>query len=297
MTRLFHKYFKSNAQFIVFVLVGFTCGLYYWHSYAKLRCSAIFSRAETSTTDRLFYDHFSYRTGSACRNGTSPIFLTISILSSFERLKLYLPAILETWLLTTDREVEVILFLEENSTTREDWIKSFFSELNRNQPIQACFYIVKLKHVENDYPPQKKSFFAMKYLHTFYRQRTQWLLRLDDNAYVHVEELVHWLKSIDHRRTLYLGQCGFGRKTGPAIQCPPGKVRPTIRSHWISCSVVLVLLHGWRWSDPFTTNADGTRPMARPMLGEWNSDETRGRGIGSMHTESHSHRLFQCLWC
>lgn len=245
MTRLFHKYFKSNAQFIVFFLVGFTFGLHYWHSYAKLRCSATFSRTETSTINRFFYDHFSYRTGSNCRNGTSSIFLTISILSSFERLTLYLPAILETWLLTTDREVEVILFLEENSTTSEDWIKRLFSELNRNQPTQACFYIVKLKHVENDYPPQKKSFYAMKYLHAFYRQRTQWLLRLDDNAYVHVGELVHWLKSIDHRRTLYLGQCGLGRTAGPAIQFPPGKVRPAIRSNWISCSVVLVFLHGW----------------------------------------------------
>ena len=64
----------------------------------------------------------------------------------------------------------------------------------------------------------------MKFIYTFYQQRTSWLLRLDDNAYVNIEKLLKWLKSIDHNQPLYIGQGGTGRQNGPAIHFPPGKV-------------------------------------------------------------------------
>ncbi len=64
----------------------------------------------------------------------------------------------------------------------------------------------------------------MKFIYTFYQHRTLWLLRLDDNAYVNIEELIKWLKSIDHKQALYIGQGGSGRQNGPAIHFPTGQV-------------------------------------------------------------------------
>ncbi|CAF1211934.1 unnamed protein product [Adineta ricciae] len=154
-------------------------------------------------------------------NDQAKLFLTIAVLSSHERLNDYLPAILETWALTTTMEIEIVIFLEETSSTNVDFLDRIFSTLNTD--ILACLYIVKLKHVENHYPPQKKSFYAMKFLYTFYQHRTSWVLRLDDNAYVHIEKLIPWLKSIDHRQALYIGQGGTGRRNGPAVHFPPEK--------------------------------------------------------------------------
>jgi chondroitin sulfate synthase len=125
--------------------------------------------------------------------------------------------------LLTTNEIEIILFLEEKSMINEESIEKIFFQLNQHQQIQACLFLVKLKYVENIYPPQKKSFYAMKFLYTFYQQRTFWLLRLDDNAYVNIEKLLPWLKSIDHQRALYIGQSGSGRRNGPPIHLPDGQ--------------------------------------------------------------------------
>ncbi len=163
----------------------------------RLHCSRSENRLKSS-----FYNHFQYRTIQTCQNDRSKLFLTIAILSSFERLLISLPSILNTWALDTTHEIEIIIFLEEKSLITEESIEKIFFHLNQNLQIQACLFIVKLKYVENIYPPQKKSFYAMKFLYTFYSQRTFWFLRLDDNAYVNIEKLLPWLKSIDYQRAL-----------------------------------------------------------------------------------------------
>ncbi|CAF5222120.1 unnamed protein product, partial [Rotaria magnacalcarata] len=118
-------------------------------------------------------------------------------------------------------EIEIIVFIEEKSSTTEESIQKIFLKLNQN--IKACLFIVKLKNVENSYPPQKKSFYAMKFIYAFYRHRTSWLLRLDDNAYVNIDELTKWLKSINSKENLYIGQGGSGRRNGVPIHFPSGK--------------------------------------------------------------------------
>ncbi|UJR22100.1 hypothetical protein I4U23_025166 [Adineta vaga] len=200
--------------------IGFFFGLSYWQLIIGQHCLSILSESHIHQTSS-FYSHFQYRTMQTCYNDQSKIFLTIAVLSSYERLNDYLPAILETWALTTTAEIEIIIFVEENSSGNEDYLDKLFSTLSSN--IQSCLFIVKLKHVENSYPPQKKSFYAMKFLHTFYQQRTSWILRLDDNAYVNIQQLLPWLKSIDHRQALYIGQGGTGRRNGPAVHFPLGK--------------------------------------------------------------------------
>ena len=215
MSRISSNYLKSSFCVISFFLLGFLVGRSYW---PHIGCTTTRVHRRSS-----FYDHFPYRTIETCRTDRSKLFLTIAVLSSFERLAIYLPSILNTWALTSTNTIEIIIFLEEKSFHSKESPEKIFFQFNANSSIQACLFLVQLKHVENTYPPQKKSFYAMKFLHIFYEQRTSWFLRLDDNAYVNLEKLYRWLNSIDHRRALYIGQSGSGRRNGSAIYFPPGE--------------------------------------------------------------------------
>jgi len=206
------------------VLVGFVIGFYFGQQILFHYCLKQLSVDEDISIYRTyFYEHFQYKTNSTCHVNRMKPFLTVAILSSFERLTVYLPAIIQTWLLTTTVDVEIIVFLEEQSQINQDYLNRYFFSLINYSNISSCFYIVQLKHVQNEYPPQKKSFYAMKYLYTFYSSRTSWILRLDDNAYVNIPRLIPWLKSLDHEQIFYIGQGGNGRRQGPAIYFPPGK--------------------------------------------------------------------------
>ena len=209
------------------LIIGFLSGfLFQWFA-------AIDVCLPTKSTGASFYEHFPHRTKSSCRNANEHRVLTVAVLSSHERILEYLPAMLETWMINSERSIEMIIFLEEDrAATNERFLSSTFDRLNNVSTIAACLYVVQLKHVIYEYTPQKKSFHAMKFLWSYYRHRTSWILRLDDNAYVHLPRLLSWLKSIDHRQTLYIGQGGTGRRTGPAIHFPPGQVsrRKTFRS-------------------------------------------------------------------
>jgi hypothetical protein len=224
MSRISYSCLKFSLYFLCFFIIGFVLGTHYWPTLVQVRCLLSVIPTTTFQEKYSFYEHFQYRTVNTCQNESSKIFLTIAIISSHERLLIYLPSMLETWMSIATIEIEMIIFVEEESFGTEDFIQKLFFQLNKNQTIKSCLYIVKLKHVQNEYPPQKKSFYAMKFMYEYYRQRTSWLLRLDDNAYVNVEELSKWLTSIEHRRPLYIGQSGAGRRNGPAIHFPPGQV-------------------------------------------------------------------------
>ncbi|XP_013068592.2 chondroitin sulfate synthase sqv-5-like [Biomphalaria glabrata] len=72
--------------------------------------------------------------------------------------------------------------------------------------------VIQLKGVkENDYPPQKKSFAMVEYMSEHFAPHYKWLIRADDDVYMKVDELVRFLKSVDDRRPLYIGQPGFGK--------------------------------------------------------------------------------------
>lgn len=224
MRRIARSILKHGLFVLCFFFVGFFIGINYWQIFVRIHCPPLVTPFSISSS---FYNHFNYRTIRTCSNGSSKLFLTIAVLSSYERLFIYLPAIFETWALNSSNEVEIIFFLEEKFNGTEHLIRKIFTKFNKK--IQACIYLVKLKHVKNNYPPQKKSFYAMKYIYIHYRYRTSWILRLDDNAYVHIFALIKWLKSLDHRQALYIGQGGSGRQKGPAIYFQPGQVIKIIR--------------------------------------------------------------------
>ncbi|CAF0791721.1 unnamed protein product [Adineta ricciae] len=217
-------------------------GTHYWSAVVQFQCSST-TMPRTPRLESSFYEHFQYRTMKTCRNESKQIFLTIAILSSYERLLIYLPSILNTWALLATNEVEIIIFIEEKFSIPEESIEKLFLRITPS--MQSCLFTVKLKHVENAYPPQKKSFYAMKFMHIFYAQRTSWILRLDDNAYVNIEDLVRWLKSLDHTRILYIGQGGTGRRNGPPIHLLPGEYFCMGGSGIILSQQILVQLAPW----------------------------------------------------
>ena len=72
--------------------------------------------------------------------------------------------------------------------------------------------IVKMPGVsDNMDPPQKKSFSMMRYVSDHHGSDYEWFLRLDDDAYVHIEHLESFLRRIDSSQPLYIGSPGFGR--------------------------------------------------------------------------------------
>uniref|UniRef100_A0A6B0VFC7 Hexosyltransferase n=1 Tax=Ixodes ricinus TaxID=34613 RepID=A0A6B0VFC7_IXORI len=72
--------------------------------------------------------------------------------------------------------------------------------------------LVALRGVDDAYPPQKKSFLMLKYMHDHYLDQYEWFMRCDDDVYVHVERLERFLRSVNSSKPQYIGQAGLGNK-------------------------------------------------------------------------------------
>ncbi|XP_040914093.1 chondroitin sulfate synthase 3 [Toxotes jaculatrix] len=70
--------------------------------------------------------------------------------------------------------------------------------------------VVSLAGVDDSYPPQKKSFMMLKYIHDHYLDEYQWFMRADDDVYIRGEKLELFLRSLNSSKPLYLGQTGLG---------------------------------------------------------------------------------------
>ncbi|CDW56591.1 chondroitin sulfate synthase 1 [Trichuris trichiura] len=75
----------------------------------------------------------------------------------------------------------------------------------------ATLPLVRLKGVDDTYPPQKKSMHMIRYMYMHHGSQFEWFLRADDDVFVRVERLEQLLRSLDASRPLMLGQAGFGK--------------------------------------------------------------------------------------
>ena len=71
--------------------------------------------------------------------------------------------------------------------------------------------VVTLPGVDDTYPPQKKVYRMLKYMHDHFINDYNWFMRADDDVYVRVEHLIHFLSKLDPNKELYIGQPGGGR--------------------------------------------------------------------------------------
>lgn len=72
--------------------------------------------------------------------------------------------------------------------------------------------IVALKNVDDSYPPQKKSFMMLKYMHDHYLDQFEWFMRADDDVYIKSNRLESFLRSLNSSEAIFLGQTGMGAR-------------------------------------------------------------------------------------
>ncbi|CAH1796566.1 unnamed protein product [Owenia fusiformis] len=72
--------------------------------------------------------------------------------------------------------------------------------------------VVSLPGVDDTYPPQKKSFLMLKYMHDHFIDKYDWFMRADDDVYIKGEKLSKFLYSINSSKPQFIGQAGLGTK-------------------------------------------------------------------------------------
>ena len=73
--------------------------------------------------------------------------------------------------------------------------------------------IVKLEGIpDNVYPPLRKTFAVMQYMHDHYLNQFNWFIRADDDMYVRTKHLKQLLSKMLPYEKVYLGRAGTGRK-------------------------------------------------------------------------------------
>ncbi|KAL4613269.1 chondroitin sulfate synthase 1 [Arapaima gigas] len=119
-------------------------------------------------------------------------FLFVGVMSAQKYLKSRAVAAHRTWAQTIPGRVE------------------FFS--SEGSDISIPIPIVALKNVDDSYPPQKKSFMMLKYMHDHYLEQFEWFMRADDDVYVKGDRLESFLRSLNSSALLLLGQTGMGAR-------------------------------------------------------------------------------------
>ena len=98
------------------------------------------------------------------------------------------------------------------------WAKSvpgkvlFFSSEGSEAYAPPGIKVIGLRGVDDSYPPQKKSFMMLKYMHDHYADKFKYFMRADDDIYIKGEALSLLLHSINASRPLFIGQAGLGNR-------------------------------------------------------------------------------------
>nr|XP_057920860.1 chondroitin sulfate synthase 3 [Doryrhamphus excisus] len=89
-------------------------------------------------------------------------------------------------------------------------VEFFSSDGSNKVHVPVPLPVVSLAGVDDSYPPQKKSFMMLKYIHDHYLDKYEWFMRADDDVYIRGEKLELFLHSLNSSKPLYLGQTGLG---------------------------------------------------------------------------------------
>ncbi|ESO84833.1 hypothetical protein LOTGIDRAFT_179569 [Lottia gigantea] len=72
--------------------------------------------------------------------------------------------------------------------------------------------VIALQGVDDSYPPQKKSFLMLKYMHDHFIDDYEWFVRADDDVFIKGDKLEQFLRRINSSRPYFIGQTGIGKK-------------------------------------------------------------------------------------
>ncbi|XP_043916251.1 chondroitin sulfate synthase 3-like [Protopterus annectens] len=139
-----------------------------------------------------------YRTSNGSGDGTAPTprtrnFLYVGVMTAKKYLDSRAVAVYRTWASSIPGKVEF-----------------FSSEGSEDVSLPIAIPVISLAGVDDSYPPQKKSFMMLKYMHDYYLDKFEWFMRADDDVYIKGEKLEEFLRSLNSSKPLYLGQTGLG---------------------------------------------------------------------------------------
>ncbi|XP_028973013.2 chondroitin sulfate synthase 3 [Esox lucius] len=139
-----------------------------------------------------------HKTGNGSGDGGRPVskprhFLYVGVMTAKKYLDSRAVAAHRTWTRSIPGKVEF-----------------FSSEGSESVPLPVSFPVVSLTDVDDSYPPQKKSFMMLKYMHDHYLDKYEWFMRADDDVYIRGDKLESFLRSLNSSKPLYLGQTGLG---------------------------------------------------------------------------------------
>ncbi|KAF7414464.1 hypothetical protein HZH68_002953 [Vespula germanica] len=126
-------------------------------------------------------------------NSSSGSLVFVGVMTAKKYLDTRAKAVYETW--GKELPGKIAFFSSESSTVPE------------NCPDLP---LVPLPRVDDSYPPQKKSFMMLQYMWNHYGDRFEWFFRADDDVYVRTDRLENFLRSVDSRKPMYIGQAGRG---------------------------------------------------------------------------------------
>lgn len=89
-------------------------------------------------------------------------------------------------------------------------VEFYSSSGSGSVPVPVPLPVISLDGVDDSYPPQKKSFMMLKYIHDHYLDQYEWFMRADDDAYIRGEKLESFLRSLNSSKPHYIGQTGLG---------------------------------------------------------------------------------------
>nr|XP_006007156.2 PREDICTED: chondroitin sulfate synthase 3 [Latimeria chalumnae] len=139
-----------------------------------------------------------YRISNGSGDGDAPIakptnFLYVGVMTAKKYLDSRAVASYRTWAHSIPGKVEF-----------------FSSEGSEDVFLPITIPVVSLAGVDDSYPPQKKSFMMLKYMHDHYLDKYEWFMRADDDVYIKGDKLEEFLRSLNSSKPLYLGQTGLG---------------------------------------------------------------------------------------
>lgn len=90
---------------------------------------------------------------------------------------------------------------------------AFFSSASSTLSANSSYLpLVRLKNVDDSYPPQKKSFMMLQYMWEHFGNKYEWFLRADDDVYIRPNKIEGFLRSINSSKPHFIGQAGRGNQ-------------------------------------------------------------------------------------
>nr|XP_039274123.1 chondroitin sulfate synthase 1-like [Styela clava] len=193
-------------RFIISLVVGFFAGSYLiTHSDSnaanqKLRqISCISKLFPVSSPKSPYVDED--KTKKTELNVTRGV-LYIGIMSTARNRNSRVVAIMNTW--AKNQNIKLEIFSDNNGTIGKG--------SGRITTLKNGANIIQLPGVpDNSYPPQKKSFSMLKFIHDNYLEKFDWFLRADDDTYLKVDKLIKLVSRIDPNKPFVVGRAGYGK--------------------------------------------------------------------------------------